>query len=1263
MSGHLKLKPMPKFTFLQSFKKLTFLFFFTFSFSQAQIDLASWALTNNGNPVNLQPEVNAGAFTSVGLRNVGFSTTGVSANHWTTNRNLSQNTDYYQISIKPTAGEALYINNLTLTHRRIDRASGSRNMGPRKYTIRYSTDNFFTFTDLVTNQPTDPNGISETLPLNIFVNDRQTLRVRFYGYDSGTLGKGSEWQIDANTLKVNGYARLCGDFIVGVANGLPFNSLTNAVEAVNKLGVKCAVNYLLDDSNYSTNESFPITINQFTGTSATNLLTIRPNAGKTVVIQANDINTFTGIPAVFKFLGADNISINGSNNVGGNSKDLIIRNNNSVSYVARSVVWIASSGTNASQNITVKNTLLKQGFRNGDFVPNIGIYSGNNTSPELNIEDASAANSNILLENNDFENIKQGVYINSGTNRSSNVQVIQNSIGSNLDTEKAVLGIYIKNTDSFTIDNNTIDGVLVSNFHTPNLYGAIYIDENSTQGIISMNKILNVIQTNGNGISGIRLSSKSSNANISVFNNFVLDVRAPGSGGVNENGFGIGIFSGSNYKIYHNTVKLVTSQNLGISAALFIDVSASNQLDIRNNILVNAQTSGAIRFAIYSNVTNPNNFTGLDFNNYVSNQHIGSWGSHFTTPLNIKSTLSSWQAVSTKDQNSVSINPVFISSNDLHLLNGSNDSLDNIGTLISSVSMDIDNQSRSLATPDMGADEFGPPPLCSNTTTWTNSGWNSGLPTINKKVILNENYDTATNGDFEACELKITSNKTLAIAPNSLVKVNYGIEVKPSAGLIITDSGSLAQIDDNAVNTGNITVERNTTPVTKFDFTYWSSPVSGQTLFNLSTNTLKDKYFSFDTAIQNWKTEMNGTSVMAPGVGYIIRSPQPYSSSVPSLFQATFSGTPNNGVINVNIPLNAATTGNLALIGNPYPSAVDADAFINANATVLNGALYFWTHNTPISTNIYHANDYAVYTLMGGVGTSGNPTPPTGKIASGQGFFVDLKDGLGASANLVFNNSMRVATANQNAQFFAANQSRATVELATADTATQAASKSRLWLNLTNDQGAFSQTLVGYADAATNGFDRLFDGLFLDGFENVISFYSLLQDQWLSIQAKAMPFDNKDIIPLGYKSTIAGTFTISIADLDGLFGDQDVVLEDKLMGTTQLLKESDYTFTTEKGTFNDRFVISFPNKTLSAVDFVSDESAVQIFSTGNQLTIKSVNESILVVAVYDITGRKLFYKSGIDLNEIILPIQKSNQLLIAKIGLEGGNKITKKIQF
>ncbi|PKP40084.1 MAG: hypothetical protein CVT96_10555, partial [Bacteroidetes bacterium HGW-Bacteroidetes-13] len=704
MSGHLKLMLMPKFTFSQSFKKLTFLFLLSFSLTHAQVDLARWPLTSNGNPVNVQPEVNADPM----MRGLGINAfidgggLGARSDGWTTSNNLAID-EFLQISISPSVGESLLINNLLLTHTRIDRLSGGSRQGPRNYTIRYSLDNFASFTNLVINQSTDPNGKSENIPINLSLLDGQTLTIRFYGFRSQNTGTGREWLINANTLKITGSVQKCG-----------------------------------------------------------------------------------------------------------------------------------------------------------------------------------------------------------------------------------------------------------------------------------------------------------------------------------------------------------------------------------------------------------------------------------------------------------------------------------------------------------------------NTTTWNASSWNNGAPTLNNKVVINANYDTAVNGSFEACELVINGGKTLMISPNTTVKVKNGIDSKPTGNLIIENAGSLVQVKDDAVNIGNVTVKRNTSPVTRFDFTYWSSPVFGQTLFNVSPNTLGDKYFSYNTTIQNWKTEVNGSAVMTPGVGYLIRSPQSFSTTIASVFTATFVGSPNNGAINVNIPLNAATTGNFALIGNPYPSAVDADAFINANAAVLNGALYFWTHNTPISNNIYNANDYAVYTLMGGVGTSGNPIP-SGKIASGQGFFVDLVDGLGASTTLVFNNSMRVSAVGQNAQFFAANQSRAEVEPATMTTAisTQSNSKSRLWLNLTNNQGAFSQTLIGYADAATNGYDRLFDGLFLDGFENVISFYSLLQDQWLSIQAKAMPFDNKDIIPLGYKSTIVGTFTISIADLDGLFGDQEIVLEDKLTGTTQLLKEADYTFTTEKGTFNDRFVISFPNKTLSTDDFVTNESAVQIFSTGNQLTIKS----------------------------------------------------------
>src|SRR5690606_32287903 len=93
---------------------------------------------------------------------------------------------------------------------------------------------------------------------------------------------------------------------------------------------------------------------------------------------------------------------------------------------------------------------------------------------------------------------------------------------------------------------------------------------------------------------------------------------------------------------------------------------------------------------------------------------------------------------------------------------------------------------------------------------------------------------------------------------------------------------------------------RTSSPMKNFDYTYWSSPVLGQTLFNVSPNTLSDKYFSY--AINSWQQE-NSSTVMTPGKGYIIRTPKgglwgngenvifPYSQKV------QFIGVPNNGSI------------------------------------------------------------------------------------------------------------------------------------------------------------------------------------------------------------------------------------------------------------------------------------------------------------------------------------------------------------------------------
>ena len=67
----------------------------------------------------------------------------------------------------------------------------------------------------------------------------------------------------------------------------------------------------------------------------------------------------------------------------------------------------------------------------------------------------------------------------------------------------------------------------------------------------------------------------------------------------------------------------------------------------------------------------------------------------------------------------------------------------------------------------------------------------------------------------------------------------------------------------------------------------------------------------------------------------------------------TFKGLPNNGSILMD-PMSAAGDGVIYLIGNPYPSAINADQFIRDNlkdvaggeneTNVFNGSLYFWSH-------------------------------------------------------------------------------------------------------------------------------------------------------------------------------------------------------------------------------------------------------------------------------------------------------------------------------
>ncbi|RKR10441.1 hypothetical protein C8C83_2117 [Flavobacterium sp. 90] len=546
------------------------------------------------------------------------------------------------------------------------------------------------------------------------------------------------------------------------------------------------------------------------------------------------------------------------------------------------------------------------------------------------------------------------------------------------------------------------------------------------------------------------------------------------------------------------------------------------------------------------------------------------------------------------------------------------------------------------------------------TNIWDGTSWSKGgIPINTDGVEFSADYQST--GDLNVCSCKIDSGKSVTINSGHTLTIEKELNVDSGAGtnLIFQNDASLVQTT-NAVNTGNIIYHRDTEPVRRYDFTYWSTPITNPaqpyTLHDLSPNTLLDKYESYNSLAGAWDISLNGTRVMVPAVGYVVRAPQNFSITAPAIYPAIFTGVPNNG--DYSVPLFATKW---SLIGNPYPSAIDAEEFININhfasPSVDVGALYFWTHNTPPSSTAssggsydYTSNDYAVFSLSGGISTGarlpdGTYGPaPSGKIAACQSFFM-LASGPDA---VKFTNGMRVG--GNNGEFFKTTRPRVL-------------EKNRLWLNLTNTQGAFKQLLISYIEGASNSWDVNYDATTMES-NSFIDFYSINESEKLTIQGRALPFVNTDKVPLGYKTTIAGNFNIGIDHADGLFNNQEVYLEDKITGKVTDLKAGNYTFTTAIGTFTDRFTINYIDKTLGTGDFENPENDVLVSVKDKIIKVTSTKEELREVVLFDVSGKMLYHKNKITNKELVIPnLQSGNQVLLVRIVLDNGYSSSRKVIF
>lgn len=261
-------------------------------------------------------------------------------------------------------------------------------------------------------------------------------------------------------------------------------------------------------------------------------------------------------------------------------------------------------------------------------------------------------------------------------------------IGNQIDTSGSS-GVYITNQTDLQVTGNTFNmgdfGPSTGHYTS---YGCRI--ESSPGMLVNKNKIY-MTATNGQVVRAIILANTTSTkANpTQVNNNWIMNAGGTGSC------TGLAVYNCRWVDFYYNNILVTNSLKDGSSYYHYDNFTNSN-INLVNNNLIN--TGGGYVYNVPG--TNTGDLAKVDYNNcYATGSKFGKWGG---TDYN---TFASWKTNANNDTNSVSVSPGFNSIRDHHV---SNISLNGKATPYSLVTDDIDGDTRSTTSPDIGADEFFP---------------------------------------------------------------------------------------------------------------------------------------------------------------------------------------------------------------------------------------------------------------------------------------------------------------------------------------------------------------------------------------------------------------------------------------------------------------------------------------------------------------------------------------------------------------------------
>ncbi len=523
------------------------------------------------------------------------------------------------------------------------------------------------------------------------------------------------------------------------------------------------------------------------------------------------------------------------------------------------------------------------------------------------------------------------------------------------------------------------------------------------------------------------------------------------------------------------------------------------------------------------------------------------------------------------------------------------------------------NQADKLKNIALGTHQIGP-------AVWNGASWDSNSPT--DRTRNTEIYGDYEGGqdNFATYDLNINDGGLLKFEDNTEgrnnnVFVHRNLTIHSNGSLVIGDTESLIIKNTNAIVTGSIEkIEKSSPRNDPKDITYWSSSVEGDQVDVVFAGVRPNRIFYYDQSKfvsdeTYWDVWVKAEGTMEIGKGYAAEGLVGESGE----HVLSFSGRPNYGTISTSVMQfnndegsNENLDNDFNLIGNPYPSAIDIEKFLDTNGEakgngVIDGTVYLWTHGTPISDAGYYApSDYVTYNLMGPVSIE-EDVVVANNIGSGQGFFVRAKK----PDKVVFDPSMILMGAND--QFFKGAKNKGSVE------------KNRLWINLKGSDNSFKQILIGFDENASDQMDSGYDALYLSG-NQPIAFYSVLDDKKLAIQGLG-PFDDQKVVDLGFDAEKEGLeMKIELSRKEGLLRGQDILLRDNANEMVHDLNSSPYIFKYDgKGSFKQRFSLLF-NSTVLGLDEDIVDKDVKIYIQDQNLIIEGEN-LIEHIKVYDALGR------------------------------------------